>query len=139
MAQGARQRGFVLQPLQLRVNLVPTSEDRVSQVVEVPRHGDGGSTRASRRDRHDTLALRQAAGTGAQRTHVQSQKRGCSIERVSVHAQPSRGLALVALVFSQRRNDECFSELSNGFVVGNPGFVHLAYEGVHFVSHVHDP
>ena len=53
-----------------------------------------------------------------------------------MHAQFSRRLALIAIVFPQYRSDEGFPELPHGFGVENPTLVHLAYEYVEFASHV---
>src|SRR5450759_315615 len=91
--------GLTLQPLQLRGNLASAFGDRVSQVFKVPRHRDERSTRDSLRDRHDMLALRQTARTGADSPDIQSQGGSRAAKRVSVHTQFSCRLALIAVVF----------------------------------------
>ena len=52
-----------------------------------------------------------------------------------MHAQFSRRLALIAIVFPQYRSDEGFPDLPHGLGVENPTLVHLAYECVEFTSH----
>ena len=69
------------------------------------------------------------------RARVKSQGGNGTAERVSVHAQFSRRLALIAVVFPQQRSEERLPELPHGFDIENPALVHLAYKCVQFTSH----
>jgi hypothetical protein len=66
---------------------------------------------------------------------IKSQGGSRAGKRVSVHAQFSCRLALIAVVFPQHRSDERLPELPNGFGVENPALVHLACKCVEFASH----
>ena len=52
-----------------------------------------------------------------------------------MHAQFSRRLALIAIVFPQYRSDESFPELPHSFGIENPTLVHPADECVEFAFH----
>ena len=85
--------------------------------------------------RHRWLFSGRPAASGAQGAHIQVQGGNRAAERVSVHFQSSRRLALIAVVLAQYGRDEGFPELPNRFGVENPTLVYLTYECVEFASH----
>jgi hypothetical protein len=106
--------------------------------LQIPWHQFKHSMGNSLSDRHGMFALRQTARTGAQSPDIQFQGRGRAGERIAVHTQLLRCLALIAVIFPEHSSNEPLPELSNGFGVENATFVHPAYECVHLVFHIHD-
>src|ERR1051326_6635110 len=85
-----------------------------------------------------------ASGTGgaggaapaiAQRGDVEFEFVDGAAQRIAVHAEFARGLALVPVVFLQHGQQEAFLEFADGFGVEDSGFVHLRHESFQLILH----
>lgn len=81
------------------------------------------------------FTARWTASAVAQALHVELEFRDGAAERVPVHAELARGLALVPVVFLENRDDEPLLEFANGFGIQNAALVHLKNECFELILH----
>jgi len=86
--------------------------------------------------RNRTRAPRRTFGTGAQRTNVDLKFLHGAAQRVPVHTQLPRRLALIAAVFFEHGYDKTLLEFPHRFRVENVAFVHLQYESFQLILHL---
>ncbi len=79
--------------------------------------------------RHGAGAAGRALGNIAQGMKIDFKLGEGSAEGVAVHAQFTRGTALVALILFQYGQDEALLKLAHGFRIKNPAVMHLQDEG----------